>query len=208
MVEADDIVLSYNRLRLLPDIRGSGIGQFVHANTGWVNRGLTLTTYKHHYDTDFGFEEPASDFSQLVFALKYASSTWAAFWKVIVPLIIVVAMIVGITKLDTTDFNTRLALPVSVLLTLVFMQQAHDSSLPRLPYLTFLDEVYVVAYILALVSFIITIWASRRYYKAINIQAPEMQAIELDKLGKCDDYWPTFAILAGMISLIIAWLTD
>jgi hypothetical protein len=208
MIEADDIALSHNRLHLLPDIKGSGIGQFVHANTAWVNRGLSLITYKHHYDTDFGFGEPASDFSQLVFAVKYASSAWAAFWKVLVPLIIVVAMIAVITKLDTEHFNTRLTLPVSVLLTLVFMQRSNDASLPRLPYLTFLDEVYVVAYILTLVSFIIMLWASRRYYIAINIQDPDLQAIELDKLTKCDDYWPTFTILTGIISLIIAWLTD
>ena len=207
MIEADDIVLSNNRLRLLPDVKGSGIGQFVHANTGWVNRGWSLTTYRHHYDTDFGFGEGASDYSQLVFAVKYASSTWSAFWKVLVPLVIVVAMIAGATKLDTQHYDVRLTLPVTVLLTLVFMQQSHDSNLPRLPYLTFLDEVYVVAYILTLISFILMLWACRRYYKALKIEDPQLQAIELDKLDRSDDYWPTYVIMAGIISLSLAWFT-
>jgi len=207
MIEADDIVLSNNRLRLIPDVKGSGIGQFIHANTGWVNRGWSLTTYRHHYDTDFGFGEPASDYSQLVFAVKYASSTWSAFWKVLVPLMIVVAMIAGATKLDTTHYDVRLTLPVTVLLTLVFMQQSHDAGLPRLPYLTFLDEVYVVAYILTLISFIIMLWACRRYYKALKIEDPQARAIEMDKLDRSDDYWPTYVILAGIISLTMAWFT-
>ncbi|MFM1797849.1 MAG: hypothetical protein RLZZ117_127 [Cyanobacteriota bacterium] len=207
MIEADDIVLSNNRLRLIPDVKGSGIGQFVHHNTGWVNRGWSLTTYRHHYDTDFGFGEGASDYSQLVFAVKYASSTWSAFWKVLVPLVIVVAMIAGATKLDTTHYDVRLTLPVTVLLTLVFMQQSHDTGLPRLPYLTFLDEVYVVAYILTLISFIMMLWACRRYYKAIQLEDPELRAIELEKLDRSDDYWPTYVILAGIISLTIAWFT-
>ena len=207
MIEADDIVLSNNRLQIIPDVKGSGIGQFIHANTGWVNMGWSLATYKHHYDTDFGFGEGASDYSQLVFAVKYASSTWSAFWKVLVPLLIVVAMIAGATKLDTQHYDVRLTLPVTVLLTLVFMQQSQDADLPRIPYLTFLDEVYVVAYILTLGSFVLMLWACRRYYKALQIEDPEQRAIEMERLDRSDDYWPTYVILAGIISLTFAWFT-
>jgi hypothetical protein len=208
MVEADDIVLSYNSLRIEPDIHGSGIGQFVDANTGWVNLGWSLATYKHHYDTDFGFGEGASDYSQLVYEVNYATSTWSAFWKILVPLIVVMSMIVGATKMDPEQYEVRLTLPVTVLLTLVFLQQTHEAELPRLPYLTFLDEVYVVCYVLTLGSFLLMLWGCRRYYHALKIENPEDQAIELRRLDKSDDYWPTYVILSGIISIFICWFTS
>ncbi len=207
MIEADDIALSNNKLLILPDVQGSGVGQFINANSGWINQGWSLASYRHHYDTDFGFGAGASDYSQLVFEVKYASSSWQAFWKVLVPLLIVMAMIAGATKLDTTHYDVRLTLPVTVLLTLVFLQQTHDANLPQLPYLTFLDEVYVVAYILTLGAFIMMLWACRRYYKALQITDPVEREAEMVKLDKSDDYWPTYVIAAGVISLTISWFT-
>jgi hypothetical protein len=207
MIEADDVELNNSKLQILPDTQGSGIGQFIDSNLGWINQGWTLATYRHHYDTDFGFGQGASDFSQLVFEIKYSTSSWLSFWKILVPLMIVVAMIAGATKLDTTHYDVRLTLPVTVLLTLVFLQQTHDANLPQLPYLTFLDEVYVVSYILTLGSFIMMLWACRRYYAALKIEDSIARELELKNLDKSDDYWPTYVIGTGLIALMICWIT-
>jgi len=207
MLEADDILLSYGNLRIVPDLQGSGIGQFIDSNTGWVNLGWSMAEYRHHYDTDFGFGEGASDYSQLVFDVKYASSPWSAFWKILVPLAIVMAMVVGATKMDPEQWEVRLTMPVTVLLTLVFLQQSQDSGMPRLPYLAFLDEVYVVSYSLTLGSFLLMLWGCRRYYSALKIQDPIAQQRALVRLDKADDYWPAAVILAGMVSVAICWFT-
>lgn len=120
MIEADDILLSYDRLRIEPDFRGSGIGQFINTSIEWVNTGWSLNSYRHQYDTDFGFDEEASAYSQLIFDTKYATNAWSSFWKILVPISIVMAMIVGATKLDPAHYDVRLTMPVTVLLTLVF----------------------------------------------------------------------------------------
>lgn len=207
MIEADDVVLNSKKLEILPDTQGSGIGQFIDSNLGWINQGWTLASYRHHYDTDFGFGEGASDFSQLIFEVEYIASPWLSFWKILVPLMIVFAMIAGTTKLETTHYDVRLTLPVTVLLTIVFMQQAHDANLPQLSYLTFLDEVYVISYILTLASFVMMLWACRRYYAVLKIEDCADRELELAKLDKADDYWPTYVIGSGMIALIICWLS-
>jgi len=207
MIEADDLMLNSSKLEISPDTQGSGIGQFIDSNLGWINQGWTLASYKHHYDSDFGFGKGASDFSQLIFEVKYSTSSWLSFWKILVPLMIVVAMIAGATKLETAHYDVRLTLPVTVLLTLVFMQQTHDANLPQLPYLTFLDEVYVVSYILTLGSFVMMLWACRRYYAALKIEDYAVRELELKKLDKSDDYWPTYVIGIGMIALVICWFT-
>jgi len=208
MVEADDILLSYNKLQFIPDATGSGVGQFIDASNGWVNTGWAINSYKHHYDTDFGFGEGASDYSQLVYDIKYSTDSWLAFWKILIPIFIVMAMIVGATKLDPTHYDVRLTMPVTVLLTLVFLQQSHNADLPRLSYMTFLDEVYVICYVLTLSAFVLMLWACRRYYAALKIEDPELQAIEMRRLDKSDDYWPTYVILAGIVSISISWLTS
>ena len=207
MMEADDILLSYGSFRIIPDLQGSGIGQYIDAKTGWVNLGWSMAEYKHHYDTDFGFGEGASDYSQIVFDVKYASDPWSAFWKILVPLATVMAMVVGATKMDPEQWEVRLTMPVTVLLTLVFLQQSQDSGTPRLPYLTFLDEVYVVAYSLTLGSFLLMLWGCRRYYSALKIEDPIVQERALNRLDKSDDYWPAAVILAGMVSVTICWFT-
>jgi hypothetical protein len=208
MVEADDILLSYNRLQIIPDANGSGVGQFIDASNGWVNTGWAIDSYKHHYDTDFGFGEGASDYSQLVYQINYSTDSWLAFWKILIPIFIVMAMIVGATKLEPTHYDVRLTMPVTVLLTLVFLQQSHNGDLPRLSYMTFLDEVYVICYVLTLSAFVLMLWACRRYYAALKIEDPDLQALEMRRLDKSDDYWPTYVILAGIVSISISWFTS
>lgn len=208
MMEADDIMLSYSALRLVPDLQGSGVGQFIDVNTGWVNQGWSLTEYKHYYATDFGFGEGASEYSQLVYDVRYATDSWSAFWKTLMPLLIVMAMIVGATKLDPIQYEVRLTLPVTVLLTLVFLQQSHAEDTPNLPYLTFLDEIYVVCYVLTLASFLLMIWGCRRYYQAIEIEDLDQRSLALNRLDKSDNYWPSYVILAGLVSLVICWFTN
>jgi hypothetical protein len=206
MVEPDDILLSHNKLQIIPDAAGSGVGQFIDASKGWVNTGWAINAYKHHYDTDFSFGEGASDYSQLVYEIQYSTDSWLAFWKILVPIFIVMAMIVGATKIDPTHYDVRLTMPVTVLLTLVFLQQSHNSDLPRLSYMTFLDEVYVICYVITLISFVLMLWACRRYYAALKIEDPQLQALEMHRLDKSDNYWPTFVILAAIISISISWL--
>lgn len=208
MVEADDILLSYNKLQIIPDTKASGVGQFIDSSNGWENTGWDINSYKHRYNTDFGFGEGASDYSQLVYDIKYSTDSWLAFWKIVVPIFIVMAMIIGATKLEPTHYDVRLTMPVTVLLTLVFLQQSHNTDLPRLSYMTFLDEVYVICYVLTLSAFVLMLWACRRYYSALKIEDPEQQAIEMRRLDKSDDYWPTYVILAGIVSVAISWLTS
>lgn len=208
MLEADDINLSYGMLRLVPELNGSGIGQFIGSTNGWINSGWSLSEYRHRYATDFGFGAGASDYSQLVYEVEYKTAAWHSFWKLLLPLLVVMSMIVGATKLDPSQWEVRLTLPVTVLLTLVFLQQGYSAELPRLPYLTFIDEIYVVSYALTLGSFGLMLWGCRRYYAAMQIPSEEERNEALRRLDLSDDAWPTAVVLAGMVAVAICWLTN
>ena len=117
------------------------------------------------------------------------------------------ALIVGATKMDPAQWEVRLAMPVTVMLSLVFMQQTQETLMPDLPYLTFLDEVYVVSYAITLGSFLLMLWGCRRYYNAMSLVDLTQQAKELERLDQYDDSWPFAVILAGLVSLVICWYT-
>jgi hypothetical protein len=207
MLEADDINLAYPALRLEPDLSGTGSGQFVANSNGWINLGWSIAEYRHHYATDFGFGQGTSDYSQLVYEVTTSTAAWSSFWKLLVPLMIVMAMIVGATKMDPAQWEVRLTLPITVLLTLVFLQQGYSSELPPLHYLSFLDELYVVAYALTLGAFLLMLWGCRRYYKALDIQDEALRQIILTRLDRSDDSWPAAVMLAGVVAGVICWFT-
>jgi len=208
MLEADDIQLGYSALRLEPDLSGTGSGQFVVSSNGWINLGWSIAEYRHHYATDFGFGEGTSDYSQLVYEVTNSTAAWSSFWKMLVPLMIVMAMIVGATKMDPAQWEVRLTLPITVLLTLVFLQQGYSSELPPLHYLSFLDELYVVAYALTLGAFLLMLWGCRRYYKALEIQDEASRQLMLTRLDRSDDSWPAAVMLAGVVAGVICWFTQ
>ncbi|MEB3200705.1 MAG: hypothetical protein VKK62_09295, partial [Synechococcaceae cyanobacterium] len=172
---------------LLPDLDGSGIGECIGVNHGWVSQGWSMAECRHCEARDFGFGEEASAFSQQVYQLGYQSSAWSAFWKRLIPLMIVMAMVVGATRMDPAHGEARLTLPVTVLLTLVFLQQSYSAEMPRLPYLTFIDEIDVVSDSLMLGALSLMLWRCRRDDLALQIEAPAERGEVLRRLDLSDD---------------------
>ncbi|MFM9102181.1 MAG: hypothetical protein ACKOPS_12995 [Cyanobium sp.] len=126
-------------------------------------------------------------------------------WKLFAPLLIVRAMVAASTKLESSLWEVRLTLPVTVLLTLVFLQQSSNAELPDLPYLTFIDEVFVVAYLLTLGSFGLMLWGCRRYFKAMQIESEPERKEALRRLDLSDDAWPSAVILVGKVAVAVCW---
>jgi hypothetical protein len=55
VIEANDIdgELGYRDLRLIPEIRNSGMGLYARI-IGWLNTGWSIAEYRHHYATNLG----------------------------------------------------------------------------------------------------------------------------------------------------------
>jgi hypothetical protein len=199
--------LVYQNARLLADTGGSGLGQLKDIN-GWINEGWSVAEFRHRYDTSFGDPElsPPQDFSQVVFEAIYRTSTWGAFWRLIQPLAVVLLMLTLVPKVDRMEWETRVGAPATVLLTLIFLQQEYRGSVPVLPSLTFLDKLYVFAYLVSLATFVLAIWSCRRNYLAVHgISDPEQQALELRRLDRIDGLFPPLTILSSLIFMVVAW---
>ena len=165
-IEVDDVdgLFGYKNFRLEPDIQNSGMGLYAGTGIiGWLSRGWSVAEYRHNYATNFGLGGVEGDYSLVVYDITFGTSAWSAFWRLMLPLVVVMVMVLLVFKVRPDEQDARAGIPVTVLLTLVFLQQVYRDELPDLPFLTFLDQVYVIAYLVTLVAFILLIWIGRRY---------------------------------------------
>ena len=82
-------------------------------------------------------------------------------WKLLLPLVVVLCGAWIALLLSPALTETRAALPASALLTTVFLQQSYTASLPDTGGLVLLDQIYVVAYVLIVVTLARVIMKSR-----------------------------------------------
>lgn len=208
VIEADDVdgMLDYRDLRFEADLQNSGMGLYAGI-IGWLNRGWSIAEYRHHYATNFGLGGPEDDYSQLVFDISFGTSAWAAFWRLFLPLAVLMTMVLLVFKVRPDEQDARASIPVTVLLTLVFLQQTYRAELPQLPFLTFLDQVYVVAYVVTLVAFVLVIWIGRRYADMEELPEGPGRDKLAHHLYRLDELWPLGVVLFSSLSIVLCWVS-
>lgn len=122
--------------------------------SGWSLRGWTQKTYVNDYGSNFGDRRvtQASRFAQLNFNVMIARPVSYFVWKLLLPLVVVLCGAWIALLLNPSLTETRAALPASALLTTVFLQQSYTATLPETGGLVLLDKIYVVAYVLIVVT--------------------------------------------------------
>ena len=208
VLEMEDIEGSfdYTNLRFEADVQNSGMGLFAGI-IGWLNRGWSIAEYRHNYATNFGLGGSADDYSLIVYDISFGTSAWSAFWRLMLPLLVVMAMVLLVFKVRADEQDARAGIPVTVLLTLVFLQQTYRDELPDLPFLTFLDQVYVVAYVVTLLAFVLVIYIGRRYGEMeLMPEGPKREQIE-QRLHRLDEIWPLTVVIFSSVSIVLCWFT-
>ena len=117
------------------------------------------------------------------------------------------AMVLLVFKVPPVLQDARAGIPVTVLLTLVFLQQTYRAELPQLPYLTFLDQVYVIAYVVTLLAFGLVLWNGRRYAELEDMPAGAPRLRLEQRLYRLDELWPLLVVLFTTLAVLICWLS-
>lgn len=122
--------------------------------SGWSLDGWNTKTYINDYGSNFGDRRvtQASRFTQMNFNIKIARPVSYFVWKLLLPLLVVLCGAWIALLLNPSLTETRAALPASALLTTVFLQQSYTATLPETGGLVLLDQIYVVAYVLIVVT--------------------------------------------------------
>jgi hypothetical protein len=116
------------------------------------------------------------------------------------------AMVLLVFKVRPDEQDARASIPVTVLLTLVFLQQTYRDQLPDLPFLTFLDQVYVVAYVVTLVAFVLVIWIGRRYADMEALEEGPVRDTLQRRLEDLDNSWPLVVVAFSGTAIAISWM--
>jgi uncharacterized membrane protein len=153
----ENSVYPSNQLVYLPDQKDSGYAPELTL-PGWKFEGFQVKSMLHEYNSKFGDPRPgATTYSALRSELEISRPVSFFVWKLLLPLLIVLVSSWGAHLLTPMYVDSRIIMPVTALLTTVFLQQSYSSALPDVGYLVLLDKIYALAYILIIAALMETI---------------------------------------------------
>lgn len=179
-VYIEDSTYGSDQLVYEMDVQGSGYGHML-AIPGWTIESWSSELLTHDYKSFFGAEGGggASVYSTLRFDLDIARPVNFFVFKLLLPLLIILAASWMVLVLHPRLVDARTALPGMGLLTAVFLQQAYSDGLPEVGYLVLIDKIYAVAYAMIVITLLRGIWTSRYDFES---EAKIAEARRIDQM--------------------------
>ncbi|MDZ4294069.1 MAG: hypothetical protein U1C47_19385 [Hydrogenophaga sp.] len=143
------------------DKENSGIGSKLQI-PGWSLQGWSSKTYQHDYGSSLGDDSTPSLYSAAEFSLNIERPISFFYWKLLMPLFIVLMAALASLFLSPTNIDARTGLPAGALLTAIFLQKSYSDGLPDLGYLILMDQIYLVAYTLIVATLIRAIYSFQK----------------------------------------------
>lgn len=196
---------SFDQLRLVPDRLDSGVGRFIDLN-GFVVQGWNIAEFKHTYNSDFGLEQQPDasrrlSVSELIFDVAYSRSVRSSIWTLFQPLAIVMATVILSPSLSSRFWDIRIAIPATAVLTMVFLQQGYRAELPQLPFLTFIDRIYAICYLICLACFGLYVWSAN----VLQAAEGEREKLVVEKIDRVDFRFQCISLISLVIGGVISW---
>lgn len=177
-IQIEDTLHSAEDLSYVIDQENSGLGSnFVIP--GWSLTGWSGQVFHHDYRTNFGEEKGASLYSTAHFSLHVERPTSYFFWRLLLPIFIVLCVALSALILSPRSIDARTSLSGGALLTAIFLQIGYSGALPELTYLILIDKIYLMAYILIVLTLVRTILVYQKCEKATEQHMARM--LQTDK---------------------------
>lgn len=186
-------------LKPYPDNAKTVIGQYADIN-GFDLFGASVKPFLHQYNTNFGIGN-ASAFGAIDFNMIYNTNYLAVFGQYILPLLVIIGVVLVAPSLPGSIGDVRLAIPTTALLTLIFLQQSYRADIPSLAYLTFLDWLYMYAYVVSICFFVLFAWGTYRYSHAADDQKLQTE----QQIDGIDTVVQVVALVALLVIIPLAW---
>jgi hypothetical protein len=194
-----------SKARLVADTNQSGVGAYIDT-LGLITDAFSVSEFIQEYPSSFGYQltngPVSSRYSQVQLEVAYSKSKFAAILQLFLPLVVVMLMVLMAPNLAASLWDVRIAIPSTALLTLVFLQQGYRQSLPLLPYLTYIDQIYGICYIITFALFLLFVKASNALDHATDAQRDETIA----RLNRHDKIFQWGAIAILLFAVIANYL--
>lgn len=157
-IKVEDQTYGIDRLAFVIDTTNSGVGDLMRI-PGWNLEGWKAETFAHDYQTDFGDKDTPQVYSMARFSIEISRPVSFFFWKLLLPLFMVIIAAIAALLIRPQLLGERAALPAAALLSAIFLQKSYSDSLPDLGYLVLMDQIYLIAYPVIILTLIRAIYA-------------------------------------------------
>ena len=193
--------LAAEAIRLNPALESKGVkGQYAGIN-GYQTGDVSVKKSIYTYNTNFGQNNniKGEEFSRVEYNINYYTEFWSAFYQYVMPWLAVMAMLLLAPNLEGKFTEMRLAIPSTALLTLVFLQLGTNADLPKLSYVSFIDQLYIFGYIASIILFALFVWGTNAYENAIESQREAV----MRKINNIDTIYQS-NVIGGSIFIAVA----
>ena len=89
-------------------------------------------------------------------------SIGSSFFRFVFPVMAVTSLLILFENINNEKYlELKIGAPPTVFLTLIFMQSGYQAQLPQIAYITYLDKLYIIGYLLSVISLSRSILAAR-----------------------------------------------
>ena len=190
----------YADLRLLPEPSDDNLVGALGSLSGYQLEGASFTPYLRRTSNRRGtWYRP--HMSQVRLEVVYQSNLWPGIVNWVIPLMIINSIVLMAPSVEGTLSDVRLAIPSTALLTLIFLQQSYHSSLPKLPYTTFLDDLFTASYLIAMALFGLFTWG----YNAYTAAPHDQKLNTMRRINRADMRFQIISASALVLTALISW---
>ncbi|MBL6797601.1 MAG: hypothetical protein ISQ53_02270 [Synechococcus sp. BS307-5m-G39] len=190
----------YADLRLLPAPSNDNLVGELGSLSGYQLQGASFKPFLRRSSNSLGsWYRP--QLSQVRLEVTYQSNLWPGIVNWIIPLMIINSIVLMAPSVEGTLSDVRLAIPSTALLTLIFLQQSYHSSLPKLPYTTFLDDLFTTSYLIAMALFGLFTWGYNVYVAAPD----EQKASTMRRINQADMRFQYLSLGLLVLTAVISW---
>lgn len=187
-------------VQLAIDRESSGIGAYIDIS-GYLTNGFTLEGATEHLMSRMG--NPLADetgaISELRLSIHYKKSLNTTFLKLILPLLTVMMVTLFSPSISASGWEVRVGIPPTSLLTLIFLQQTYQSGIPDFHYLTFLDNIYNLCYLIDLGLFGLFLWGANLYHSSSEADLGHVSAY-IDRVDQRFQFGLVLILFLGVFS--------
>ena len=165
---------------------------------GWSVEGLGVNVRDHNYVSNLGdTSATSSDYSAMTFSVEIHRAQNLFWWKLLLPLILVLITNWLALLLSPKYVEVRTAMPATALLTTVFWQQSSLDAIPQVSSLVLMDLIYVVAYATIVLTFAQIIWDNHKVKD--DTDESHKKVVRIDRVSLIIQALATIAVVAALV---------
>ena len=191
LIQIEHAYYTFDQIELIPDTISYsrtntnrdfwGISEDLDSKDIIINKSYFNIDHRV-YETDFGdisLKDKQSSYSRLSYFINFSRNYIPYSFKFLIPIIIILSLSYLVFYIPAESLELACSLTVTSLLAAIAFQWTISDDLPNIGYLTTVDKIFYLAYLLIMLAMVQTVWT----YNLVK-NDNEKLAVKLELLGR------------------------